>query len=61
MGDNAVRDLYSIRGFRPDEYDPDIPPIWFRAPPMSLDGSSKEVEALRVCRQSLLVTKADYV
>ncbi|KAJ4994194.1 hypothetical protein SVAN01_00023 [Stagonosporopsis vannaccii] len=47
VGDATVRDLYSIRGFHKDEYDPDIPPIWFRAPPMSLDGPSKEIEALR--------------
>ncbi|KAF2625490.1 hypothetical protein BU25DRAFT_396799 [Macroventuria anomochaeta] len=46
-GDATVRDLYSIRGFYKDEYDPAIPPIWFTAPPMSLDGPTKEMEALR--------------
>jgi hypothetical protein len=48
-----VRDLYSIRGFHEDEHDPAIPPIWFTAPPMSLDGRTREMEALRVGQQSL--------
>lgn len=52
-GDHTVRDLYSIRGFHEDEHDPAIPPIWFTAPPMSLDGRTREMEALRVGQQSL--------
>lgn len=48
-GDNELRDLYSVRGFNKDEYDPQIPPSWFTAPPIRLDGSGKEMEALRVC------------
>lgn len=47
-GDSTIRELYSIRGFHGDEYDPAIPPVWFTAPPISLDGQSKEMEALRV-------------
>jgi hypothetical protein len=50
-GDSEPRDLFSIRGFNKDEYDPQIPPAWFTAPPIRLDGSGKEMEALRV-RQS---------
>ncbi|KAF1926138.1 uncharacterized protein M421DRAFT_225688 [Didymella exigua CBS 183.55] len=46
-GDATLRDLYSVRGFGKDEYDPQIPSIWFTAPPMKLDGSTKEIEALR--------------
>ncbi|KAI1589569.1 BRLZ domain containing protein [Pyrenophora tritici-repentis] len=46
-GDSTERDLYSIRGFHKDEYDPHIPPSWFTAPPIRLDGSGKEMEALR--------------
>ncbi|KAG9197913.1 hypothetical protein G6514_000752 [Epicoccum nigrum] len=46
-GDYTERDLYSIRGFQVDEHDPAIPPIWFTAPPMSLDGRTREMEALR--------------
>ena len=42
------RDLYSIRGFNQDEHDPQIPPAWFTAPPIRLDGNGKEMEALRV-------------
>ncbi|KAH5426854.1 hypothetical protein HBI52_126590 [Parastagonospora nodorum] len=45
--DSTVRDLYSIRGFQNDEHDPMIPPAWFIAPPMSFEGSGKEIEALR--------------
>jgi hypothetical protein len=48
-GDSAPRDLYSIRGFHKDEFDPAIPPVWFTTPPVSLDGKGKEMEALRVC------------
>ncbi|KAF2848051.1 hypothetical protein T440DRAFT_520467 [Plenodomus tracheiphilus IPT5] len=46
-GDREVRELYSIRGFNNDEYDPQIPPSWFNAPPIRLDGNGKEMEALR--------------
>jgi len=46
--DTTERELYSIRGFHKDEYDPQIPPSWFTAPPIRLDGSGKEMEALRV-------------
>ncbi|KAH7371507.1 hypothetical protein BKA66DRAFT_572747 [Pyrenochaeta sp. MPI-SDFR-AT-0127] len=45
--DTELRDLYSIRGFSKDEYDPQIPPNWFTAPPIKLDGNGKEMEALR--------------
>ncbi|KAL5120594.1 hypothetical protein ACEQ8H_001613 [Pleosporales sp. CAS-2024a] len=45
--DHSVRDLYSIRGFQKSEHDPLIPPAWFVAPPMNLEGNSKEMEALR--------------
>ncbi|KAK1908447.1 hypothetical protein P3342_009296 [Pyrenophora teres f. teres] len=45
--DSTERELYSIRGFHKDEYDPHIPPSWFTAPPIRLDGSGKEMEALR--------------
>jgi len=47
-GDSEPRDLFSIRGFKKDEYDPQIPLAWFTAPPIRLDGSGKEMEALRV-------------
>jgi hypothetical protein len=47
-GDSEPRDLYSVRGFTKDEYDPQIPPTWFTAPPIRMDGSGKEMEALRV-------------
>ncbi|KAF1833353.1 hypothetical protein BDW02DRAFT_599148 [Decorospora gaudefroyi] len=46
-GDSEPRDLYSIRGVNKGEYDPQIPPSWFTAPPIRLDGSGKEMEALR--------------
>ncbi|KAF3007807.1 hypothetical protein E8E13_010492 [Curvularia kusanoi] len=46
-GDHTVRDLYSIRGFHRDEYDPAIPSTWFTAPPASLDVHAKEREAVR--------------
>ncbi|KAH9881399.1 hypothetical protein IAQ61_000123 [Plenodomus lingam] len=45
--DREVRELYSVRGFNKDEYDPQIPPSWFTAPPFRLDGNGKEMEALR--------------
>jgi hypothetical protein len=47
-GDSEPRELYSIRGFNKDQYDPQIPPSWFNAPPIRLDGNGKEMEALRV-------------
>jgi hypothetical protein len=47
-GDSERRELYSIRGFKEDQYDPQIPPSWFNAPPIRLDGNGKEMEALRV-------------
>lgn len=47
-GDSEPRDLYSVRGFKKDQHDPLIPPAWFTAPPIRLDGNSKEMEALRV-------------
>ncbi|KAG9190554.1 hypothetical protein G6011_08642 [Alternaria panax] len=46
-GASEPRDLFSIRGFNKDEHDPQIPPAWFTAPPIRLDGSGKEMEALR--------------
>lgn len=52
-GDSELRDLYSIRGFHKDEHDPMIPPAWFVAPPMSFEGNSKEIEALRVSYSGL--------
>lgn len=47
-GDTTVRDLFSIRGFGDDEHDPQIPSLWFRAPPLDLTIKTKEMEALRV-------------
>ncbi|KAF1849652.1 uncharacterized protein K460DRAFT_421842 [Cucurbitaria berberidis CBS 394.84] len=46
-GESELRDLYSVRGFKKNEYDPQIPPSWFTAPPIRLDGNGKEMEALR--------------
>ncbi|KAL6158736.1 hypothetical protein ACJQWK_03703 [Exserohilum turcicum] len=46
-GDSAPQFLYSIRGFNKNEYDPLIPPAWFTAPPIRLDGSGKDMDALR--------------
>lgn len=46
--DDTSKDLYSIRGFRKDEYDPMIPAAWFNAPPITLDGNGGELEAFRV-------------
>lgn len=48
-GDSEARDLYSIRGFQKDEYDPMIPQAWFTTPPISFEGNDKGTEALRVC------------
>ncbi|KAH7094380.1 hypothetical protein FB567DRAFT_431769 [Paraphoma chrysanthemicola] len=45
--DKASRDLYSIRGFQQNEYDPMIPATWFKAPPAGFEGNGKETEALR--------------
>ncbi|KAH9881183.1 hypothetical protein J1614_001678 [Plenodomus biglobosus] len=45
--DCQLRELYSVRGFNKDEHDPQIPPSWFTAPPIRLDGNGKEMEALR--------------
>jgi hypothetical protein len=50
--DSQPRDLYSIRGFNKEEHDPQIPPSWFTAPPIRLDGPGKDVEALRVSHQA---------
>ena len=47
-GDTTVRDLFSIRGFGDDEHDPQIPSLWFKAPPLDLTIKTKEMEALRV-------------
>ena len=49
-GDNAPKQLFSLRGFNDDQHDPAIPPFWFKAPPMKLEGKDKEMEALRVRR-----------
>ncbi|EUC35809.1 hypothetical protein COCCADRAFT_89769 [Bipolaris zeicola 26-R-13] len=46
-GDSEPQFLYSIRGFNKNEYDPMIPPSWFTAPPIRLDGNGKEMDALR--------------
>ncbi|KAH6639805.1 hypothetical protein C7974DRAFT_139167, partial [Boeremia exigua] len=64
-GDSTPRDLYSVRGFGKDEYDPKISPIWFMTPPMSLRNETNEMEVLRFqylalaryCRMSYLTTK----
>ncbi|EMD96513.1 hypothetical protein COCC4DRAFT_65371 [Bipolaris maydis ATCC 48331] len=45
--DSEPQFLYSIRGFNKNEYDPMIPPSWFTAPPIRLDGNGKEMDALR--------------
>lgn len=47
-GDNASKQLFSLRGFNEDQHDPAIPQSWFKAPPMKLEGKDKEMEALRV-------------
>lgn len=46
--DSTPRDLFSIRGFRKDEYDPVIPSTWFVSPP-NFDDVGKDIEALKVC------------
>lgn len=46
-GDSQPRDLYSIRGFQKNEYDPMIPAAWFTTPPVSFEGNDKGTEALR--------------
>lgn len=55
-GGSEPQDLFSIRGFNKDEYDSQIPPAWFTAPPIRLDGSGKEMEALRVYRPACIVS-----
>jgi len=45
---DTPRQLFSVRGFKENEHDPAIPPLWFKAPPMKLDAKDKEMEALRV-------------
>lgn len=47
--DGEPRDLFSIRGFRENEYDPVIPPAWFVAPPVDFEDCGKDMEALKVC------------
>lgn len=56
-GDDAARQLFSVRGFGKDEHDPAIPNVWFKSPPMALDGKDKEMEGLRV-RSSCLSNEA---
>ncbi|KAL1612324.1 hypothetical protein SLS60_000550 [Paraconiothyrium brasiliense] len=46
-GDDTARQLFSVRGFNEDEHDPAIPKLWFKAPPMKLEGRDQETEALR--------------
>jgi hypothetical protein len=58
-GDSEPRDLYSIRGFQKNEYDPMIPPAWFSTPPISFEGKDKGMEALRVRRLSGLCVHLD--
>ncbi|KAF2002576.1 hypothetical protein P154DRAFT_618338 [Amniculicola lignicola CBS 123094] len=53
-GDAQPRELYSVRGFRKGQYDPVIPACWFDTPPMKLEVSSTEMEALRFHYVSLL-------
>ncbi|KAH7389444.1 hypothetical protein DE146DRAFT_680299 [Phaeosphaeria sp. MPI-PUGE-AT-0046c] len=45
--DSEPRDLFSIRGFQKNEYDPIIPPAWFIAPPINFEDNGKDMEALR--------------
>ena len=47
-GEKDPKELYSIRGFKKGEFDSAIPSVWFLAPPIKLDASGKEMEALRV-------------
>ncbi|KAF2118004.1 hypothetical protein BDV96DRAFT_489107 [Lophiotrema nucula] len=53
-GEKDPKELYSIRGFKKGEYDSAIPSVWFLAPPIKLDASGKEMEALRFQYVSLL-------
>lgn len=53
-GENQPRDLYSIRGFKDGEYDNAIPACWFVTPPIKLDSSGKEMEALRVSAATIV-------
>ncbi|USP76692.1 uncharacterized protein yc1106_03966 [Curvularia clavata] len=46
-GNHEPQFLYSVRGFNRGEYDPLIPPSWFISPPLRLDCSGKEMDALR--------------
>ncbi|KAF2261469.1 hypothetical protein CC78DRAFT_355927 [Lojkania enalia] len=52
--DTQPRQLFSVRGFKKGEYDPGIPKCFFLAPPMKLDSSGAEMEALRFQYKSLL-------
>lgn len=52
-GDDAAKQLFSLRGFNDGEHDPAIPRCWFKAPPMKLEGKDKEMEALRVREPSI--------
>lgn len=47
--DRTPRDLFSIRGFQKDDYDPVIPATWFVSPP-NFDDIGKDMEALKVYR-----------
>lgn len=47
--DSSPRDLFSIRGFQKDEYDPVIPSTWFVSPP-NFNEIGKDIEALKVCK-----------
>lgn len=47
-GNHEPQFLYSVRGFNKGDYDPLIPPSWFTSPPLRLDCSGKEMDALRV-------------
>jgi hypothetical protein len=53
-GDDTARQLFSVRGFGEDDHDPAIPKYWFKAPPMTLEGKDKEMEALRVLLHKIL-------
>ncbi|ORY09134.1 hypothetical protein BCR34DRAFT_381973 [Clohesyomyces aquaticus] len=53
-GEDRLRELYSIRGFKEGEYDSAIPACWFTTPPIKLDAAGKEMEALRFQYLSLI-------
>ncbi|KAF2737262.1 hypothetical protein EJ04DRAFT_431119 [Polyplosphaeria fusca] len=53
-GDKKDKDLFSIRGFKSGEFDPGIPSCWFSTPPVKLDASGPEMEAMRFQFVSLL-------